>query len=173
MKKIYCIGNSQLALKLISSGEYSNLHECDIFTSNFSYCFFRTNGRHLNMVIEPVLIDLFAKIPLCEPTFRNGSAFDYDKIEMVYSNWNQGAKGLKELYPAMKFMNEENYASSGISSVFHSMELGYDEIYLLGFSDFYFQLQEKIMIDVSLRYGYAVTGSTRTGLFLFKKRVLI
>lgn len=61
MKQIYILCNSPECLKEITSGEYSDLNNSDIFTCNLAYTYFRTNGKHFNIFSDSGPINEFLK----------------------------------------------------------------------------------------------------------------
>jgi len=57
--EIYILCNSPQCLNEISSVNYPNLHNKNIFTCNLAYSYFRTSDRHLNIFTDAPAINDF------------------------------------------------------------------------------------------------------------------
>lgn len=140
-KRIFVICNSAAALSIICGGDLFDdpdilnhgvdrvdLSKEDIFTCNSAYGFFRTEGRHYNMIVDPEDIERRVLYPerLCDGYEKN--------IGFIYSPWDMGFKTIPKRFPLLRFVTDELACSSGLNAAVHSLRLGYTCVRMVGYT---------------------------------------
>lgn len=137
-KEIIILCNSPQCLAEISSGNWPNLHERDLFTCNLAYSHFRTTGKHYNMFADAIPIQDFLENRNWVQVYHT---YKYENILYVFNRWQWQL----EKYEAPKISSEfaANYiaspivvpASSAISALFYLNACHlYEKIHLVGYT---------------------------------------
>lgn len=135
-KEIFIICNSPAALAEISSGNWPNLPDADLFTCNLAYSHFRTNGKHFNIFSDPLPINDFLSHPNWHEIYNT---YQYNKIKFVINkamvgkdfeiNKSESCKAEIDICPV------SIPASSAIGALFYTVcTQHYDKIHLIGYT---------------------------------------
>lgn len=128
-KEIFILCNSAECLKEISSGKYPDLQTKDLFTCNNAFTFFRTSGKHFNMMVDGNDIYRFTERP--ENLFREY----HQKIYFIFSEFEKPQIIVDHYERDISFSPIKIGCSSAIAALFYlNAVLNYDVIRLIGYT---------------------------------------